>query len=202
LGNHPNTRVQFRPALSQVSIGAGICARRGDSIATPDPTSDYGQEVEQWFNELRDPLFGYLRALGCDQRLAEEIVQEAFLRLLAARKEGLWIDDVRAWVFRVARNQWIDIRREYRRYSPDGMPELTSDSAPDPEQRLLRRERSRRVRGQLAQFPDLQRECVRLKSQGMRYREIAETLGISMTAAVDHVRRAVARMRKLFRERG
>jgi RNA polymerase sigma-70 factor (ECF subfamily) len=197
------TRVQFRAAFSQVSSGAGCCTRRGDivTIASRDQSQSFvRQEIERWFHELRDPMFGYLRSAGCEQWIAEEIVQETFVRLLAARQQGVRIHDVRAWVFRVARNQWIDIRRETRRYWADGVPpELTTGPSSDPEQRMIRRERSRRVREQLAQLPELQRECVRLKAQGLRYREIAAKLGISMTSAVEHVRRAIAQMRKLLR---
>jgi DNA-directed RNA polymerase specialized sigma24 family protein len=44
-------------------------------------------------------------------------------------------------------------------------------------------------------LPKLQRECVYLKSRGLRYHEIAATLDISMTVAVDCVRQAVKRLK-------
>jgi RNA polymerase sigma-70 factor (ECF subfamily) len=172
------------------------------TIAPSDPSSSYlRQEVEGWFHELRDPLFRYLRTLGCEHWLAEEIAQEAFLRLLAARRDGTEVKDVRAWVFRVARNLTIDIRREHQRYWTDAPGKKThNDPAPNPEQRLIRHERLRRISEELSHLPKLQQECMRLKAQGLRYHEIAAALGISMTAAVDHARRALARLRKLFRQ--
>jgi len=154
---------------------------------------------------LRQPLFRYLRTLGCEHWQAEEISQEAFLRLLSARQEGLLIQDVRAWVFRVARNQWIDSRRELQRYWTDLPADANTsgrkyrDWRPDPEQQLMRGEQVRRISEQVSRLPELQRQCMRLKAQGLRYHEIASTLGISMTAAVDHVRRALAKLRKTFR---
>ena len=39
------------------------------------------KHVEHWFLELRDPLFRYLRSMGCHHSPAEEITQETFLRL-------------------------------------------------------------------------------------------------------------------------
>ncbi|HTP32145.1 MAG TPA: RNA polymerase sigma factor [Candidatus Acidoferrales bacterium] len=183
-----------------------VCPGETVTIARREPSPDYlRKEVEQWFHELRQPLFRYLRILGCEHWQAEEISQEAFLRLLAARQDGLLIQDVRAWMFRVARNQWIDSRREHQRYWADQPADAGRsgrkhrDWRPDPEQELMRGEQNRRVSKEMSRLPELQRECVRLKAQGLRYREIASALGIPMTAAVDHVRRALARLRKTFR---
>src|SRR5262245_56914317 len=105
------------------------------------------KEVERWFFELRDPTFRYLRTLGCPHSVAEEITQEAFLRLHGGLRDAPRVRDVRAWVFRVARNLWIDHLRERRRHSTSIQDEgvssdvAQSDCGPDPEQRLLRRER-------------------------------------------------------------
>ena len=91
------------------------------SIAPLDPSSIHlRREVERWFLELRDPVFRYLRSLGCRHSLAEEIAQETFLRLHRGLRDGLQVNDVRAWVFRVARNLWIDNRREHQRYWTTG----------------------------------------------------------------------------------
>jgi DNA-directed RNA polymerase specialized sigma24 family protein len=93
-------------------------------VILPEPLSQYLQrEVEQWFCELREPLLRYWLTLRCGYWQAEEISQEAFLRLLAARQDGLVIQDVRAWEFRVARNQWIDNRRKHLRYWTDLPPD-------------------------------------------------------------------------------
>jgi len=155
---------------------------------------------------LRDPVFRYLRTLGCRHSLAEEITQEAFFRLHRALREGLQVNDVRAWVFRVARNLWIDSRRERKRFWQTGQEEgdrlelLPSDFAPDPEQQMLQRERIRLIEDAVKRLPKLQRECMYLKAQGLRYHEIAVALDISMTAAVDLVRRAVKRLGRRFSE--
>ncbi|HEY2014746.1 MAG TPA: RNA polymerase sigma factor [Bryobacteraceae bacterium] len=183
--------------------GSGPSGQKGNvHIAPPDSGSTRLRvEVERWFLELRDPIFRYLRALGCRHSLAEEITQETFLRLHRGLRDGLQVNDVRAWVFRVARNLWIDNQREYHRYwttNPEqpGLPHV--DSAPDPEQQVLQRERLRLIAEEVSRLPELQRECMHLKAQGLRYHEIAVVLDISMTAAVDCVRRAVKRLGRLF----
>ena len=144
-------------------------------------------------------MFRYLRTIGCELSLAEEIAQEAFLRLHRALRDGLQVQDVRAWVFRVARNLYIDSRREHQRYrvAPSDDGESNSergDLTPDPEQQVLERERLRLIEEEVLRLPELQRECMHLKAQGLRYHEIAVALDISMTTAVDCVRRAVKRL--------
>jgi len=150
---------------------------------------------------LRGPVLGYLYALGCPHSQAEEIVQESFLRLHRGWREGLQVADVRAWIYRVARNLWIDARREQQRYSAPTEPERSDrsydDPAPGPEQQLLHLERIRRIEKVVSRLPKMERECIRLKAQGLRYHEIASILEISMTAAVDSVRRAVRRLERL-----
>ncbi len=155
-------------------------------------------DVERWFLELREPMFRYLRTMGCPHAVAEEITQETFFRLHIEAADGPPIQDVRAWLFRVARNLWIDHQREIQRYSADGHDGGHSDSRLDPEQQLLQRERIRLFRDEVQRLPTLQRKCVNMKAQGLRYHEIAAALDIPMTTAVDCVRRAVKRIARRF----
>jgi DNA-directed RNA polymerase specialized sigma24 family protein len=50
----------------------------------------------------------------------------------------------------------------------------------------------------MRRLPDLQRECMQLKAQGLRYHEIASVLGIPMSTAVDAVRQAVKSLGRRF----
>jgi len=177
------------------------------TIAPQDPTSiDPRKQVERWFLELRSPLFRFLRTLRCRPSVAEEITQETFLRLHRALRDGLQMNDVQAWLFRVARNLYIDSQRGDQRYGAVRHDQKTwqdlagADSTPDPEQQVLQRERIRLIADRVARLPPLQRECIRLKAQGLRYQEIAAALGIPMTAAVDCVRQAVKRLGRRFGE--
>jgi RNA polymerase sigma-70 factor (ECF subfamily) len=176
-----------------------------EQVLAPETTSiRLRKEVERWFFELRDPTFRYLRTLGCPHSVTEEITQEAFLRLHGGLRDGPRVRDVRAWVFRVARNLWIDHQRERQRYSTSAQDEgasadvAQSDSGTDPEQRLLERERMLLIESEVRRLPELQRACLRLKAQGLRYHQIAAALGISMTRAVYCVRRAVKRIQRRF----
>lgn len=160
--------------------------------------------MERWFLELRAPVLQYLRNVGCGEPLAEEIAQEAFLRLHQRLIGGLQADNVRGWIFRVVRNLWIDTTREHQRYGMPGQNDqnrwhhTARDSAPDPERQVLDRELVRIIERETLRLPTLQRECMRLKAQGLRYHEIASVLNIPMPAAVYAVRRAVERLKRFL----
>jgi RNA polymerase sigma factor (sigma-70 family) len=155
---------------------------------------------------LREPVFRYLRTIGCQVPLAEEITQEVFFRLHRALRDGLQLKDVRAWVFRVARNLFIDSRREHQRFRSGRQEEgeeldlSHTDSSPDPEQQVLERERIRIIQREVTRLPRLLRESMYLRAQGLQYHEIAIALDISITTAVDRVRRAIKKLGRRFGE--
>src|ERR1035438_926677 len=61
-------------------------------------------EVVTLFNELRDRLLRYLLVVGLSAHDGEEIIQESFLLLFQHLKQGKSRQNLRGWVFRVARN--------------------------------------------------------------------------------------------------
>jgi len=156
--------------------------------------------------EFRDQVFRYLRALGCEHSSAEEITQETFLRLYRILQTGPRVNDERAWVFRVAKNLYIDCRRKRQRFvTPCDEDGNTQDRTPshtglDPEQQALQRERIQMIETEVLRLPELQRECMHLRAQGLRYREIAVALDISLSAAVECIRSAVKKLGSITSE--
>jgi RNA polymerase sigma-70 factor (ECF subfamily) len=57
----------------------------------------------RWFGELRDPLRRYLVCSGARPADADEAVQESFLRLCRHLEKNLEVENVRAWIYQVAR---------------------------------------------------------------------------------------------------
>jgi len=151
-------------------------------------------------------VFRYLRALGCEHSIAEEITQEAFLRLYRTLQTGPRLNDERAWVFRVAKNLYIDCRRENHRFAmacdegANTQNRTPSGAELDPEQQALQRERMRMIETEVLRLPELQRECMHLRAQGLRYREIAGALDLSLSAAVECIRSAVKKLGSVVSE--
>ncbi len=153
-------------------------------------------EAIDWFQQLRDPLRRYLLCSGANHADAEEAVQEAFLRLHQHLKNNGERSNLQGWIFQVARNFIRDQQKSARNQKTVPLdPSMDrADSGGSPETAALRQERARRLRGAVEKLPAQQRECMLLRSAGLRYREIAQVLGINTNSVGALVQRAVAKL--------
>ena len=162
-----------------------------------DPVRD---EVLRWFDELRGPLRRYLLSAGASPADADDGVQEAFLQLYRHLEKDGDRTNLCGWVFQVARNHLRDERKSAHRQRTVSLHDATSresdpaDPQASPECHALNSERTKHLRSAIAKLPDQQRECMFLRSSGLRYREIAEILGINTSSVGSLVHRATARL--------
>ena len=63
-----------------------------------------------------------------------------------------------------------------------------------PEEVLLRKERMMRLHRDIAGLSELQQNCIRLRVEGFRYREIARILNISASTVAGSLRHAIERL--------
>jgi RNA polymerase sigma-70 factor (ECF subfamily) len=155
--------------------------------------------IIELYNNLRPSLYAYLGTLGVSSDQAEDVIQEAFLRLvrLRFRFEPSTQANLRAWLFRVAHNLSMDVHRFQRRWSHNNHEQChtvirhRADPAPTPEQQVILDERKRRVESAFAQLTPKQRQCVLLRAEGFRYREIATTLGVSVQRVGELMQRSI-----------
>jgi RNA polymerase sigma-70 factor (ECF subfamily) len=147
-------------------------------------------------------VYYYVLTLGLAPAQAQEVTQEVFLRLFVTMRGGEDILNPRAWVFRVAHNLGLKVRAK-ERHSQEFSPELENLLAhrdDTPERDVLRVERDRRLREAIAELSPQQRQVVHLRAEGLRYQEIAETLGIATSTVGEFLRRAMNRLRKALNE--
>jgi RNA polymerase sigma-70 factor (ECF subfamily) len=169
------------------------------AIFTPEPFPKAGrrQRIVELYDDLRPSLHAYLYYLGMNTDQAEDVIQDTFLRLVSRRFDQNRQDNLRAWIFRVARNLSMDVHRAQRRWSPRNDDEPHSalreriDPAPSPEQQVLLEERMKRFEQKFAQLTPKQRQCVLLRAEGFRYREIALTLGVSVQRVGELMQRSI-----------
>jgi RNA polymerase sigma-70 factor (ECF subfamily) len=114
-------------------------------------------------------------------------------------KKGETIENPRAWVFRVAHNYGLKVRARQVTETPfDPAMEIRLQApAASPEQSLIERERMARFHDAVQGLSEQQRRCLFLRLEGLRYHEIASTLGISASAVGEFLRRALARLKKV-----
>jgi RNA polymerase sigma factor (sigma-70 family) len=103
--------------------------------------------VAEVFAVLKDPVYRYLVSLLGTPAVAEDVLQETFIKLLEQLQRGHAVEQVRAWVFRVAHNTAIsELRRRHRQEADfpadwESLAVLQPASEPNAEQRLLEAER-------------------------------------------------------------
>jgi RNA polymerase sigma-70 factor, ECF subfamily len=158
------------------------------------------ERVKQYFEQLRVPVFRFLLRRTHDAGQAEDLTQETFLRLCRHLREERPLDNPKAWLFTVAANLAIDLNRHESSITDLDEPtwKEIGDSRPgaqcDPETLLLQNERLDRLQIAVMNLTPLQRECLHLRAEGLRYREISELMAISISTAADAVRRATVKL--------
>ena len=166
---------------------------------TRQATAPLQEQVAELFEELRDDVYRYLLTLGLYPPQAQEATQEVFLRLYITLRRNVDVLNPRAWIFRVAHNYGLKVRaREntLRSFDPDIETRLR-DPESSPEMSLIERERALRFHQAVENLSEQQRRCLFLRLEGLRYPEIAATLGISSSTVGEFIRRAIARLRRL-----
>ena len=154
------------------------------------------EEVTELFEQLRDPLFRYLLLFGLSVQDGEEIIQEVFLALFQHLKNGKPRDNLRGWVFRVGHNLALKLRHRHDRL-PTPAEEIPIDGGPDPEQQALYNQRQRRMSAVIRALPRQDRACLALRAEGIRYREIAEILGVSLGTVALSLERSLAKLSRV-----
>lgn len=151
---------------------------------------------------MRDPIFRYMVRLLRRPGEAEELTQEVFLRLYDVLRAGERVDDVRAWSYRVAHNLAMNLQKREATFSQlgaeewDELMERLAADAVNAEQELLAAERVRRMDAARRRLSPQERQCLDLRLEGLRYREIARVLDVSLSTVVTVVGRAVTKIAK------
>ncbi len=144
----------------------------------------------------------YLSFLGVDPETGREIVQETFLKLHEHVLAGGNRRNLRAWLYRVAHNLARNSQMAFRASKTDLLSDITETrelvaNVLSAEEELLSAERSRRFREALQQVNTAQKECLVLRTQGLKYREIGEILNLSVSTVAENVQRGLEKLKEL-----
>jgi RNA polymerase sigma-70 factor (ECF subfamily) len=147
------------------------------------------ETTEVHWRAFADPLRRFLRSRVGDRDVAEDLLQEVFLRLHQRREPIGEIERIDAWLFRVAGNVAIDhLRRRGTaglddHGEPSEAPVLSDDEQPG---RVL----AAWIVGRVAALPDKYRDVLELTEQrGLSQRAVAEQLGLPYSTVKSRVQR-------------
>ncbi len=136
--------------------------------------------MEELFAALESPLLGYALRLTEASSAAEDLVQEAFMKLQAQFKE---VREPRRWLYRTVHNLALNHQRQARKIIPlepfSTAAGETADPRPLPDEQIVRSEGIGLVRLTLETLDERSRELIRLKfTENLSYKQISERTGL------------------------
>jgi RNA polymerase sigma-70 factor, ECF subfamily len=153
-------------------------------------------EVLNLFDLMQVRLLRYAVSFGISVQDGEDIVQETFLALFHHLQQSRIDDNLHGWLFRVAHNLALKRRGKNHRESAGlGVEEIDRfDPVPNPEERMLLNEQHARFQSVLQALPAKDQMCLRLRNEGLRYREIAKIVGMSLGGVSASLSRSLSRL--------
>lgn len=170
---------------------------------TDDPSdadeSVSGARLESLFDECRDEILGTLFYVVGNLEDARDALQESFLKCWNRRHKIDNVENLRAWVFRVALNTGRDFRKTAWNRRRQTLSEETpmASTADSPPLGLERDEELRRLRDAVAKLTPEQQEVFLLRQNGqLSYPQIAETMSIPLGTVKTRMRAAIRLLRE------
>ena len=166
----------FEPAHTPAPLARAPAAVSLPVIVNP-PSAPQQQSLAAVFAAEESGLLRFAISLVRRRSVAEELVQETFLRLHQVWGE---VEHPRAWLFRSLRNLALNHLRDHPKES-ELVEEMAAADAALPAEELGRDEAIGVVRLLMAEMPEDDRELVRLKYlEGLKYQDIARRTGLSV----------------------
>ena len=171
----------------------------------------HGQEhaLEVLINRYKDKVYTSIYMLVKDKYLAEDIFQDAFLKMIKTIKEGRYAEQGKflPWAIRVAHNLCMDHFRRSRQNIPVTLPDgqdisyllgagdLVADG-------IEKRQVHDSVRRLVEELPEEQREVIVLRIYSdLSFKTIAELTGVSINTSLGRMRYALINLRKLIADK-
>lgn len=150
-----------------------------------------GKEFDKMFRALYLPLGMYAMRIVGDADTAEDLVEDAFMKILLQMDEGKEFSDFKAYMYRSVRNECISyLRGRKETVGLDSVPEINEETV---DTSL----RDARIWEAINDLPEKCREVFLMsKRDGLSNEEIAEELNISVKTVKNQMTKAFARLRE------
>jgi RNA polymerase sigma-70 factor (ECF subfamily) len=165
--------------------------------------------LEILINRYKDKVYTSVYMLVKDKYLAEDIFQDAFLKIIKTIKEGRYAEQGKflPWAIRVAHNLCMDHFRRTKQQIPVTLPDgqdisvLFGDSDM-PADGIEKRQVHGSVRKLVEELPEEQREVIVLRIYAdLSFKEISDLTGVSINTALGRMRYGLINLRKLIADK-
>lgn len=184
---------------------------RSDCELLSDFVAGNNSALEVLYKRYERKVYTYILLMVRKPQLAEDILQETFIKAIKSVKEGKYSETNRfgSWLMRIAHNLVIDQFRQNKQYRVVSNNDFPMDIFSTPrfaeatiEQRLVYERVLYEVRALIDFLPDDQREVVMLRFYGdLSFKEIAEITNVSINTALGRMRYALINLRKMVKEK-
>ena len=175
------------------SLIGNIYKKRSDRQLMEKAKADDRKAFSELFDRYKGKVVSYLYYQCKDQCIAEELAQEAFLRVYRFRESYDSDRNFKSWLFTIARNLMMDHFRKKKEVQLDvGVVENTTvdNNIDDSEVILVGKADRRMLKEALKKLPATQNEALSLWMEELSYDEMARIMGKSAQAVKNLVHRA------------
>jgi RNA polymerase sigma factor (sigma-70 family) len=165
------------------------------------------QSFTELFNRHNRSVYTAIYLLVKDQAIAEDIFQEAFIKIINTLKSGKYNEEGKfvGWAVRVGRNLTIDYIRKMKRQgtvitNSDGRNvfDFIHFHEPSNEDKLMQMQSEQTLRQMIRKLPEEQKEVLILRHWGkMSFKEIADATGVSVNTSLGRMRYAINNLKKM-----
>ncbi|MEW5845064.1 MAG: sigma-70 family RNA polymerase sigma factor [Bacteroidota bacterium] len=184
---------------------------RSDCELLSDYIAGNNSALETLYKRYERKVYTYILLMVRKPHLAEDLLQETFIKAIKSVKEGKYSETNRfgSWLMRIAHNLVIDQFRQNKQYREVLNNDFPMDIFSTPrfseatvEQRMVYERVLLEVRALIDFLPDDQREVVMLRFYGdLSFKEIAEITNVSINTALGRMRYALINLRKMIKEK-
>lgn len=169
------------------------------------------ESAKRVFSRYYPPLKTFFARRGVPPEECHDLIQETFMNVFQSLEKFQHGATFNTWLYKIAGNVWKNALRGRATQKRDAAvvplePELVSNPGPDPEQLALAEEAARlelrTLRRELGRLPPRMRQCLLLRlDQGLKYREIADILGVAINTVKSLLHEAKKRLRDRLGDR-
>ncbi len=183
------------------------------SLSDSELLSAYVKGNEEAFAELvnrhKDRVFTTILLIVKDRYLAEDLMQEVFIKAIKTLKSGKYNEEGKflPWILRIAHNLAIDQFRKEKRYPmivmEDGSSvfntlEFSEESVED---KQIKQDTQNLLKRLIQELPESQKEVLVMRHyMQMSFQEIADVTGVSINTALGRMRYALINLRKKLKQ--
>ena len=137
-------------------------------------------DFDQIYNDYFKDVFYYLRSLSSNQEVAEDLTQDTFVKAMKSLDKYDGRKDIRAWLFTIAKNSFIDRCRKEKHYAMEQQPDILVTPEPSFVEKMMNQADAFQIHKILHEMQEPYKEVFSLRTFGeLPFEQIGKLFGKS-----------------------